>query len=75
MGIEVLIPIIAQYGIPIAQRIWEMAQSGREMTQADWDELNRLTALTPARHLELVAQTAGVPMTDPRIQAIQALIK
>lgn len=37
-----LIPIIANYGLPLAEKLWKLLESKAEPTQADWDELNAL---------------------------------
>lgn len=75
MSIAALIPIIAAYGIPLAQKLWAMATSGKDVTQADWDTLNALANETPQSHLAAVAASLGLPMTDPRVVALSELIK
>lgn len=75
MTLAALLPLIIQYGLPFAETVWRKAQSSKEVTQADWDELNQLAAQTPQTHLAGIAARAGVPMTDPRIVAIAELIK
>lgn len=39
MGWAQLIPIIAQYGLPLAEMLWSKFQSGNAPTQQDWDDL------------------------------------
>jgi hypothetical protein len=46
-----LIPIIAQYGLPLAERLWALAASKAEPTQADWDALKVLAAKSSADYL------------------------
>lgn len=75
MPLAALLPIIIQYGLPLAQMIWVKIQSGKEVTQADWDELNAVAMQTPQSHLASVAAHLGLPMNDPRIAAIAELIK
>lgn len=70
-----LLPIIAQYGFPFAESIWKKATSGKDPTQADFDELNAISAQTPLTHLANVAGHLGLPMTDPKIVALAELIK
>jgi hypothetical protein len=45
MGWELLIPIIAREGILVAAKLWNLYRSNAEPTQADWDELTRLSKL------------------------------
>ena len=75
MGIEALIPLIITYGVPLAEKIWQKATSGKDLTQADWDELNAIVKETPQSHLAAVAANAGLAMDDPKIKAIAELIK
>lgn len=75
MPLSALIPLIIQYGLPFAQMIWQKVTAGGNVTQADFDELNALAAQTPQTHLQNVAKSLGLPMTDPRIVALAALIK
>ena len=39
MGWAQLIPIIAQYGLPLAELLWSKFQSGNAPTKSDWDDL------------------------------------
>ena len=75
MGIAALIPIIAQYGLPLAQKLWTLMTSGKDVTQADWDALNAIVAETPQYHLTQAAAKLGISMDDPRVTALTALIK
>lgn len=47
----VLAPIIAQYGLPLAEKVWRLAASGKDPTEADWDELNALAEKPAAAYL------------------------
>lgn len=47
MGFEALIPLIVQYGIPLAELVWqkiEAAKAGTPVTQGDWDTLKKLAS-------------------------------
>ena len=46
MGWEALIPLILQYGIPVAEKVWQLAATKSEPTQADWDALKLLAAVS-----------------------------
>lgn len=46
MSWELLIPVIIQYGIPVAEKLWQLAQNKGEPTQADWDALKASASTT-----------------------------
>lgn len=75
MGWEALIPIIAQYGIPLAESIWQKATSGAVPTQADWDELNARASVTASDAAKQAITNAGLALDDPKAIAILNLIK
>ena len=55
-----LIPVIAQYGVPLAERLWQLAQTQKDPTQADWDALKNLANKSSADYLaEAEAKAAG----------------
>jgi hypothetical protein len=59
-----LIPIIIQYGLPVAESLWQKWTSGTAPTQADWDSLKSLASST-ARDRVLAAMARAVPPIDP----------
>ncbi len=59
-----LIPLIVQYGLPVAEAIWKKVTTGANPTQADWDELKTL-ASTTARDRALAAMARATPPIDP----------
>ena len=69
-----LIPIIAQYGLPLAELLIKKVSTGQNATPQDFVDLNALAGNTPQSHLAAVAQHLGLPMTDPKITALLALI-
>ena len=75
MGWEALIPLIAQVGLPLAERIWQKWQSGKDVTQADWDELKTIEGMTAQYHLDQIINRLGLDKNDPHVAAIAALIK
>jgi hypothetical protein len=46
-----LIPIIARYGLPLGEKLWQLSQTAKDPTQADWDALKALSLKTPADYL------------------------
>lgn len=64
--------LIITYGLPFAQKVWQMA-AAPSVTQADWDALNALASQS-ARSKMLDALTkAGVDPASPQGQALLAL--
>ncbi len=60
-----LIPIIAQYGLPLAEALWLKWASGNQPTQADWDELKALASQTAKdRMLKVLADHGIDPASD-----------
>ncbi len=71
---DLLIQLIIKYGLPMAERIWQKATSGKDPTQADFDELNALETETPETHLAAIAKNLGLEMDSPKIVEIAKLI-
>ncbi len=69
-----LIPVILQYGIPFAEKVWQKWSSGSNPTQADWDELKALGQKTPLSQMKDALSRAGIPETDPRAVALLAAV-
>jgi len=70
-----LIPLIIQYGLPFAEKIWVLWSSKTDPTQADWDSLKALAAQTPVTQMQAALMRAGIPLDDPRAVALLALVK
>lgn len=70
-----LIPLIAQVGLPLAQQIWAMAQSGANATQSDWDKLTAIEQQTPQSHFAAIVARLGLNPNDPAVLAFAALLK
>ena len=66
MGWEVLIPIIAQYGLPLAANLYAKWSSGTIPTQADFDELRALASQNAVTKMKAALVRAGIPLDDPR---------
>lgn len=63
MPIAVLAPIIAQYGLPLAQQIFALWQSKADVTQEDFDALLKLAAY---RSTDALA-AAGIKIVDGKV--------
>lgn len=57
------IPIIAQYGLPVAEALWRKWESGQNPTNDDWKELNTLVARQAQDRMLAALQRAGI---DPQ---------
>jgi hypothetical protein len=69
-----LIPIIAQYGLPVAEALWQKWSSGTPPAQADWDQLKAMTKVTALDVVKARLAAAGIPLDDPKAQALIALV-
>lgn len=63
--------LIAQYGLPFAQKIWEKWQKGDAPTAADWTELSALAAETSKSRMLAAITRAGM---DPNSDQAKALM-
>lgn len=75
MNWAVLIPIIASYGIPLAQKLWDKWQSNQAPTAADWDELNALASKTAMSQMTDALNRAGFAVDSPEAKALLELLK
>jgi hypothetical protein len=73
MGWEALIPIIAEYGIPLAESLFKKWSTGTPPIQADFDELRALANQNATDHIKAQLAKAGIPLTDPKAVALLAL--
>lgn len=74
MNWAMLIPIIAQYGLPLAEALWKKWHSNTLPTQEDWNELKALGQKTVRSQILDGLARAGIPADDPRAVAILAAI-
>lgn len=71
MSWETIALLIAQYGLPFAEKIWEKWQKGDAPTAADWAELNALDAETSKSRMLAAITRAGM---DPNSEQAKALM-
>jgi len=74
MNWTVLIPIILQYGVPFAEKIWTLFSSGKAPSQADWDELKKLAAQTATTQMTDALVRAGIDLNSDTAKALLALV-
>jgi len=72
MGWDQWIPIIAQYGLPLAEKLWTKWASGAAPTQADWDDLRAAAYQTAKDRIIKVLLDNGI---DPASEQGQLFIK
>jgi hypothetical protein len=71
----VLIPIIATYGLPLAEKLWVKWSMQTPPVAEDWAELNALAAKTARTHLEQALIRNGVALESPKAIELLALVK
>jgi len=72
MGWEQWIIIIAQYGLPLAEKLWSKWASGTAPTQADWDDLRAAVSQTAKDRMVKMLLDQGI---DPASEQGQLFIK
>lgn len=70
----VLIQLIAQYGIPLAENLFQKWSSGKAPTQADFDELRALAAQTALDRLKLQLTAKGIALDSDQAKTLIALV-
>jgi hypothetical protein len=73
MSWAILAPLIAQYGLPFAELIYQRWASGTAPTQADFDQLRALGLQTAQDRMKLKLTQAGIPLDSPQATALMAL--
>ena len=73
MNWAVLIPIIAQEGIPLAEALFTKWSTGNPPTAADFDELRAIAKQTALDRVKLRLAASGIPLDSPQAVALLAL--
>lgn len=73
MNWAILIPIIAQYGLPLAEKLFQKWSANATPTQADFDELRATAKQLAADRMRLNLVAAGVSLDSPRAQELITL--
>lgn len=74
MGWTTLIPIIAEYGIPLAESLFTKWTSGKPPTLQDFADLKALAAVTAKDEMTAQLTAAGISLTSPQGVAMLALV-
>lgn len=69
-----LIPIIVQYGLPVAEKLFQLWSTNAPPTQADWDALKSIGLTTRKQDITLALIRNGVDPTSPQGVALLALV-
>lgn len=69
-----LIPVILQYGLPVAEKLWALWSSGGTPTQDDWNALKALGLTTRKQDITNALIRNGIDPTSPQGVALLALV-
>jgi len=71
-----LIPVIIQYGLPFAEKLWSQwtNNAGATPTQGDWDELKALASNNARTQMLAALSRAGIDPNSPTGQQFIALV-
>jgi protein-tyrosine-phosphatase len=75
MGWEAIISIVAQYGLPLAESLFQKWSAGAPPTQADFTALTALASQNATAQAMAVLKQQGIDPTSAQGQAILALVK
>ena len=73
----VIAQLIAQFGPPafvLIQKLIAIAEAQGTVSSTDFATLIADCKTAPVDHLNAVATAAGIPLTDPRVVALAALL-
>lgn len=65
-----LIPLIVQYGLPYAEKLWSLWTSNTAPNQADFDALRSLASQTAQDRMKANLQAAGIALDSPQAIAL-----
>jgi len=74
MNWAILIPIIAQNGLPLAEALYKKWASGNPPTAADFTELRALAEQTAVDRVKARLAAAGIPLEDPKAVQLLSLL-
>lgn len=74
MNWATLIPIILQYGLPVAEKLFQLWTTNATPTQADWDTLKSLGLTTRKQDMMLSLVRNGIDPTSAQGVALLALV-
>lgn len=74
MNWAILLPIIAQNGIPVAEALYKKWAAGNPPSQVDFDELRALAKQTAIDRVKARLAANGIPLDDPKAVELIALL-
>jgi hypothetical protein len=74
MPISLLVPLIAQVGIPVTQQLIAVWEAKGSVTSAQFAALIGSAQISAKQVLENQLTTAGIALTDPHAVALLALV-
>lgn len=69
-----VIQLIAQYGLPLAEQLWKQWSSNTPPTQEDWNTLKALAAQNAKSQMMAALVRNGVDPNSAQGQALLALV-
>jgi hypothetical protein len=74
MPVSVLIPLIAQVGLPLAQQLIALWEQGGNVTAVQFQTLIGQTTVSARQVLINQLTAAGIALTDPHAVSLLALV-
>ncbi len=66
--------LIAQYGIPLTEKLIQKWSAGEQVTPAAFAELKAMAAQTAKDRMTAQLTAAGIPLDDPKAVALLKLV-
>lgn len=73
MSWAILVPLIAQYGLPYVEKLYTLWTSSATPTMADFDALRALANQTAADRMKANLVAAGISLESDQAKALLAL--
>jgi hypothetical protein len=74
MGWEILVPLIVQYGVPFAEKIYTLWSAKADPTPADWDALKALSNTNAAAKMTETLVRNGIDPTSAQGKLFLSLV-
>lgn len=73
MSWSVLLPLLIQYGLPVAEDIFNKVTTSAPVTAADFDALRAAASVTAKDRMKAQLTAAGIALDSPQAVALLAL--
>ena len=74
MNWSTLVPLIVKFGVPFAEKIWQLFTAGGVPTPEDWAALRALSQQTARSQMVDALNRAGIALDSPEGIAMLALV-